>query len=291
MSLTLENVCYTYMKNTPYEREALKDVSLQVNKGEFVALIGHSGSGKSTLVQHMSGLLQPLKGKVLVESTDLAGKSKEDKLARRKIGLVFQYPEHQLFAETVFEDVAFGPHNFDLAEEEVEERVKKALAFVHLPYNEFAHRSPFQLSGGQMRRVAIAGVMAMQPDYLILDEPTAGLDPLMRNLFYQEIKDLYKKSNVSIILVTHSMEEAIELADRLLVMSEGQIILDGKPGDIFRNSKDVLRNAGVDVPAIVSLTDCLKAHGITLHEECLSTERLVEAIMKNIRQGGQANAQ
>lgn len=290
MSLILENVCYTYMKNTPYEREALKDVSLEINKGEFVALIGHSGSGKSTLVQQMSGLLHPLKGKVLVEGVDLASKKENAKLARRKIGLVFQYPEHQLFAETVFEDVAFGPRNFDIDEEIVVERVQKALSFVHLSPEEFSSRSPFQLSGGQMRRVAIAGVMAMQPDYLILDEPTAGLDPLMRNLFYKEIKDLYKKSNVSIILVTHSMEEAIELSDRLLVMSEGRIILDGKPEDIFSGSKATLKEAGVDVPGIVSLTDCLKAHGLNLSNVCMKTEDLVAEILKNIRQGGQADA-
>lgn len=291
MSLNIEKISYTYMKDTPYERQALKDISLTIEKGEFVAIIGHSGSGKSTLVQHMGGLLHPDTGKVFAEGVDLAGKKKQARFAKSRIGLVFQYPEHQLFAETVYEDVAFGPRNFELSEDEVVQRVKEALSFVHLPVAEFGQRSPFQLSGGQMRRVAIAGVMAMKPDYLILDEPTAGLDPLMKNLFYQEIKDLHKNNPIATILVTHSMEEAIELSDRLLVMSDGQIILDGKPEEIFRKGKDILKNAGVDVPAIVSLTDCLRTYGMKIDEDCLSNELLVEQIIQNLHKGGCADVQ
>ena len=286
MSLKIENVSYTYMKDTPYERQALQEVTLEVQKGEFIAIIGHSGSGKSTLVQHMSGLLHPDIGRVLVEEVDLAEKKQEAKLAKRKIGLVFQYPEHQLFAETVYDDVAFGPRNFDLTEEEVAIRVKDALSFVHLSVEEYGARSPFRLSGGQMRRVAIAGVMAIQPDYLILDEPTAGLDPLMKNLFYQEIKELHKNNPIATILVTHSMEEAIELSDRLLVMSAGQIILDGNPREIFLQGKEELKKAGIDVPAIISLVDCLKRHGLKIDENCLSSKALIGQIMQNVGKEG-----
>ena len=291
MSIVMQNISYTYMKGTPYEREALKDLSIQIDAGEFVAIIGHSGSGKSTLVQHMSGLLQPFSGKVQIEGVDISGKAAEVKAAKRKIGLVFQYPEHQLFAESVFEDVAFGPVNMNLPEEEVKERVEKALQFVRLPAKEYAERSPFQLSGGQMRRVAIAGVMAMQPEYLILDEPTAGLDPTARELFYEEIKELRQKSGMSIILVTHSMEEAMELSDRMLVMSGGQIIADGKPENIFNEKKDIIKKAGVDVPDIVALVDCLKKEGLAIKDNCFSKEELVDEIIKNMTQGVKKNAQ
>ena len=291
MSIIMENISYTYMKGTPYERTALKEISVEIHAGEFVAIIGHSGSGKSTLVQHMSGLLQPLSGKVQIEGIDISQKGAEAKAAKRKIGLVFQYPEHQLFAESVFEDVAFGPVNMGLPEEEVKKRVEKALHFVRLPAKEYAERSPFQLSGGQMRRVAIAGVMAMQPEYLILDEPTAGLDPTARDLFYEEIKELRQKSGMSIILVTHNMEEAMELSDRMLVMSGGQIIADGKPEQIFNEKKDIIKKAGVDVPDIVSLVDCLKKEGLTIKDNCFSKDELVDEIIKSMSQGVKKNAQ
>ncbi|MDR2005696.1 MAG: energy-coupling factor transporter ATPase [Acidaminococcales bacterium] len=279
MPLSLENVSYVYMKGTPYERRAVDNVSLEIQKGEFVALIGHSGSGKSTLAQHMAGLLPPLAGQVKIDGTDPCAKGKEALTARRKAGLVFQYPEHQLFAETVFDDVAFGPRNLGLAEEEVRERAATALDFAQMPIEEFGARSPFQLSGGQMRKAAIAGVIAMRPDYLILDEPTAGFDPLARGLFYEELKNLHKKSGMAVIMITHSMEEAIELARRLLVMSGGRIIIDGQPERIFREQRGELLAAGVTAPAIVSLTDRLRAHGFSINADCLDADDLVAELL------------
>lgn len=279
MSIVLQDVSYTYMKDTPYERLALDDVSLNIDKGEFVALIGHSGSGKSTLVQHMKGLINPSMGAVLIEGVSIKDKGKKAKAAKYKVGLVFQYPEHQLFAETVFEDVAFGPRNMDLSEQEVKERVKKALDLVQLPIDTFANRSPFQLSGGQMRRVAIAGVLAMQPEYLILDEPSAGLDPKTKGMLFAEIKALYERTGIAIVLVTHSMEEAIELANRVLVMSNGKIILDGRPQDIFTQSQEVLQSAGVDIPEIVSLVRCLNKHGIDVSNNVLNKDDLVSQLV------------
>ncbi len=286
MSVVLENVCYTYMKGTPYERCALDRVSLSIEKGELGAWSGPAGSGTSTVGQQLSGLLQPSSGRVLVDGVDLSGKGDAAKAARRKVGLVFQYPEHQLFAETVFDDVAFGPRNLGLAEDEVALRVAEALAFVRLPLAEFATRSPFALSGGQMRRVAIAGVVAMRPDYLILDEPSAGLDPLARNILYEEMRLLYEKSAIAIVLVTHSMEEAVEFSKRLLVMSSSKIILDDQPGKIFKASQAVLREAGVDVPDIVRLADCLRHRGFRIDEDCLSVKMLVAELLEGLKQRG-----
>lgn len=211
-----------------------------IEKGEFVAIIGHTGSGKSTLIQHLNGLLHPTKGKALLDGTDLSGKTKEARAARGKVGMVFQYPEHQLFAETVYEDVAFGPRNLGLTEDEVEQRVREALQFVGLDYGSLAQRSPFNLSGGQMRRVAIAGVVSMKPDYLILDEPSAGLDPGARRDVFREILSLYKKQGIGIIMVTHSMEDALQFANRLLVVYDGRIIMDGKPAALFRERRKEL---------------------------------------------------
>ena len=233
MSMKLEHVSYTYMPGTPYEKDALQDVSLEIHKGEFVAVIGHTGSGKSTLVQNLNGLLRPTKGTASLDGTDLSGKTKEAKMARGRIGMVFQYPEHQLFAETVYEDIAFGPQNLGLNQDEVETRVKEAMKFVGLDFETYAYRSPFSLSGGQMRRAAIAGVVAMNPDYLILDEPSAGLDPGSRNAVFAEIMALYKKRGIGVIMVTHSMEDAARFAKRMLVICKGKIILDGKPGELF----------------------------------------------------------
>ena len=262
MPLNLQNVTFTYMKGTPFEKTALSDVSLQIEKGEFVAVIGHTGSGKSTLVQHLSGLLHPDKGSVTVDGVNLNVKNAAAKKARNSVGMVFQYPEHQIFAETVYEDIAFGPRNKGLAPDEVERAVRDAMDFVGLDFDSFAKRSPFRLSGGQMRRVAIAGVIAMEPDYLILDEPSAGLDPRSRDAVFKEVMALYKKRGIAVILVTHNMEEAARYASRLLVISGGQVILDGVPHDIFTNHKDELLAASMDVPPVYKLADCLNAHGL-----------------------------
>ena len=264
MPLNLKNVTFTYMKGTPFEKTALHDVSLQIEKGEFVAVIGHTGSGKSTLVQHLSGLLHPDKGSVTVDGVNLNAKNAAAKKARNSVGMVFQYPEHQIFAETVYEDIAFGPRNKGLGPDEVDRAVRDAMAFVGLDFDSFAKRSPFRLSGGQMRRVAIAGVIAMEPDYLILDEPSAGLDPRSRDAVFKEVMALYKKRGIAVILVTHNMEEAARYASRLLVISGGQIILDGVPHDIFTNHKDELLAASMDVPPVYKLADCLNAHGLAV---------------------------
>lgn len=264
MPLNLQNVTFTYMKGTPFEKTALHDVSLQIEKGEFVAVIGYTGSGKSTLVQHLSGLLHPDKGSVTVDGVNLNAKNAAAKKARNSVGMVFQYPEHQIFAETVYEDIAFGPRNKGLAPDEVDRAVRDSMAFVGLDFDSFAKRSPFRLSGGQMRRVAIAGVIAMEPDYLILDEPSAGLDPRSRDAVFKEVMALYKKRGIAVILVTHNMEEAARYASRLLVISGGQVILDGVPHDIFTNHKDELLAASMDVPPVYKLADCLNAHGLAV---------------------------
>lgn len=264
MPLNLQNVTFTYMKGTPFEKTALHNVSLQIEKGEFVAVIGHTGSGKSTLVQHLSGLLHPDKGSVTVDGVNLNAKNAAAKKARNSVGMVFQYPEHQIFAETVYEDIAFGPRNKGLGPDEVDRAVRDAMAFVGLDFDSFAKRSPFRLSGGQMRRVAIAGVIAMEPDYLILDEPSAGLDPRSRDAVFKEVMALYKKRGIAVILVTHNMEEAARYTSRLLVISGGQVILDGVPHDIFTNHKDELLAASMDVPPVYKLAECLNAHGLAV---------------------------
>ena len=278
MSIKLENVSYTYMKKTPYERTALKEVTLTIAKGEYIAVIGHTGSGKSTMMQHLNGLLSPDQGKVFVDEVDISSKGAEAKKARNKVGMVFQYPEHQIFAETIFEDVAFGPRNKGLSEAEVEQQVKAALSFVGLDYDTFANRSPFQLSGGQMRRVAIAGVVAMDPDYLILDEPSAGLDPQSRDNIFREINSLYQARKMAVILVTHSMEEAAQYAKRLLVMAKGKVVIDGSSAEVFQHHREDLKNLGVDVPQAIKLADVLREHGLQIGNDVLKTEDLIQQI-------------
>lgn len=278
MSIKLSNIYHTYSNGTPFERLALNDVSLEISKGEIVAIIGHTGSGKSTLVQHLNGLLKPDKGSASIDGIDITAKGVEAKTARQQIGMVFQYPEHQLFAETVFEDIAFGPRNKGFAEDEVEKQVREAMAFVGLDYDTYAQRSPFQLSGGQMRRVAIAGVVAMNPDYLVLDEPSAGLDPRSRNAVFKEIMSLHKSRGIAIVLVTHSMEEAVKYADRLLVINAGKVLFDGTPADIFKQHADELVKVGVDVPQVYKLADLLRKNGLAVKENIKDDMSLVKAI-------------
>ncbi len=282
MSIKLTNVFHIYSKGTPFERRALNDVSLEIAKGEFVAIIGHTGSGKSTLVQHLNGLLKPTEGKAAIDDIDLSAKGAEAKAARQQVGMVFQYPEHQIFAETVFEDIAFGPRNKGFNEEEVAKQVREAMAFVGLDYDTYAQRSPFQLSGGQMRRVAIAGVVAMNPDYLVLDEPSAGLDPRSRNAVFKEILALHKSRGIAIVLVTHSMEEAAKYADRMLVINGGRVMFDGKPIEIFRNHSKELVEVGMDVPQGFKLADMLRQRGMQLPEDIKDENALIKAI-KNAR--------
>ena len=280
MSIKLSHIYHTYSKGTPFERLALQDVSLEIKKGEIVAIIGHTGSGKSTLVQHLNGLLQPDKGTATIDEVDISAKGTQAKNARQQVGMVFQYPEHQIFAETVFEDIAFGPRNKGFSEEEVAKQVREAMDFVGLDYDTFAQRSPFQLSGGQMRRVAIAGVVAMNPDYLVLDEPSAGLDPRSRNAVFREIMALHKSRGIAIVLVTHSMEEAVKYANRLLVINGGRVLFDGEPTAIFKEHGAELVQVGVDVPQVYKLADLLRQRGLTLPEGIKDEMALVKAIKK-----------
>lgn len=278
MSIKLSNIYHTYSKGTPFERLALQDVSVAIAKGEIVAIIGHTGSGKSTLVQHLNGLLKPDKGTATIDDIDITAKGQQAKAARQQVGMVFQYPEHQIFAETVFEDIAFGPRNKGFNEEEVAKAVREAMEFVGLDYDTYAERSPFQLSGGQMRRVAIAGVVAMNPDYLVLDEPSAGLDPRSRNAVFREIMALHKSRGIAIVLVTHSMEETVKYANRLLVINGGQVLFDGEPAAIFKEHGAELVQVGVDVPQVYKLADLLRHKGISLPEGIKDEMALVKAI-------------
>ena len=280
MSIKLSNIYHTYSKGTPFERLALQNVSLEIAKGEIVAIIGHTGSGKSTLVQHLNGLLKPDKGTAAIDDIDISSKGVQAKNARQQVGMVFQYPEHQIFAETVFEDIAFGPRNKGFNEEEVAKAVREAMAFVGLDYDTFAQRSPFQMSGGQMRRVAIAGVVAMNPDYLVLDEPSAGLDPRSRNAVFREIMDLHKSRGIAIVLVTHSMEEAVKYANRLLVVNAGKVLFDGEPAAIFKEHGAELVQVGVDVPLVYKLADLLRQKGLAMPEGIKDEMALVKAIKK-----------
>ena len=280
MSIKLSNIYHTYSQGTPFERLALQNVSLEIAKGEIVAIIGHTGSGKSTLVQHLNGLLKPDKGTAAIDDIDISSKGVQAKNARQQVGMVFQYPEHQIFAETVFEDIAFGPRNKGFNEEEVAKAVREAMAFVGLDYDTFAQRSPFQMSGGQMRRVAIAGVVAMNPDYLVLDEPSAGLDPRSRNAVFREIMDLHKSRGIAIVLVTHSMEEAVKYANRLLVVNAGKVLFDGEPAAIFKEHGAELVQVGVDVPQVYKLADLLRQKGLAMPEGIKDEMALVKAIKK-----------
>ena len=280
MSINLTNVFYTYMTGTPFERQALNDVSVSIEKGEILAIIGHTGSGKSTLVQHLNGLLKPSSGKVTIDDIDVSGRGGEAKKARQQVGMVFQYPEHQIFAETVYEDIAFGPRNRGFSAEEVDKQVHEAMAFVGLDFDTFAKRSPFQLSGGQMRRVAIAGVVAMNPDYLVLDEPSAGLDPRSRNAVFKEILALHKERGIAIVLVTHSMEEAAKYANRMLVINKGKILFDGKPAEIFSQHKDELVAVGMDEPQVYKLSALLRSKGLNIAEGITDSAELVKNIKK-----------
>lgn len=280
MSIQVDHISYTYMTHTSLEKKALDDVSFTLEKGEFVALIGHTGSGKSTLAEHLNGLLHPMAGKVLVDGVDLAAKTPEAKTARNRVGMVFQYPEHQLFAETIYEDIAFGPRNQGKSEPEVEGAVRSAMEFVDLDFDTFAQRLPFQLSGGQMRRVAIAGVVAMEPDYLIMDEPSAGLDPISRDSIFGQLRKIFEKRKMGVLLITHSMEEAAQYASRLLVMSDSRLQLDGPARELFTHEREKLESLSVDVPESVKLAEELRNQGLPIEGTPLTKEELIRAIDK-----------
>lgn len=283
MSIVLDRVSFTYMKGTPYQRLALHEVSLEIRPGEFMAVIGHTGSGKSTLVQHLNGLLQPSVGQVTVGGTDINKKGPERQSARRRVGMVFQYPEHQLFEETVEADVAFGPRNLGVDTEKTALRVRRSLEFVGLDFEEVAKRSPFRLSGGQMRRVAIAGVLALEPDFLILDEPTAGLDPQGRDEILSQIKKLHAETGMAVILVSHNMEEVARLASRIVVMNRGEVRYDATAADLFQKHGDDLPQYGVELPGVVRILNQLRARGLDVDTSALTAPDAAQSILKALR--------
>lgn len=284
MSIKIENLTHIYMKGSPFEKKALDNVNIMVNKGEFVALIGHTGSGKSTLIQHINGLLKPDLGKIIIDDVDITEKKVNLSFIRKKVGLVFQYPEYQLFEETIEKDIAFGPKNLGISDDEINKRVKRAMKMVGLDYEQYKDKSPFELSGGQKRRVAIAGVVAMEPKILILDEPTAGLDPKGRDDILGKIKDLHKEYNMTIILVSHSMEDVAKLADRILVMHKGKCISDGTPGVVFKEA-DTLESVGLAVPQVTYLVKSLREKGFNISEDIFTVEQAKKEILKIFNKG------
>ncbi|MGO1369105.1 MAG: energy-coupling factor transporter ATPase [Senegalia sp. (in: firmicutes)] len=282
MKIRIENLNHIYNPGNPFEIKALDDINLEIDKGEFVGLIGHTGSGKSTLIQHLNGLLKATSGKIFIGDTEITKKDTKFKKIRQRVGLVFQYPEHQLFEETVCKDIAFGPKNLGLSEEEIEIRIKESMEVVGLNYEEVKDRSPFELSGGQRRRVAIAGVLAMKPDILILDEPTAGLDPRGRDEILGQIKSLYEKYKITIILVSHSMEDIAKLVNKLIVMHKGRISMVDGPRAIFKRVEE-LENIGLGIPQITYLMRELKKRGKDIKDDVLTVEEAEEELLKYLR--------
>lgn len=282
MPIELKNVSYTYMRGTAFERTALQDVSLTIEEGSLTAIAGHTGSGKSTLVQHLNGLLHPTQGEVLVDGVNLAAKGKEARLARRKVGMVFQYPEQQLFEETVAADIAFGPKNLELSEDEVNRRVRSAMEFVQMDYETYKDVSPFQLSGGQMRRVAIAGVLALEPEYLVLDEPTAGLDPHAREELLRRVTELHRKKKITVIIVSHNMDDIARMAERIVFMHEGRVLLDAPPSEAFF-AEDAMKEAGLRAPSTVALLLRLREAGLEVEANAFTVEEAAKRIAKAVR--------
>ena len=285
MSIKTEHLSFEYSPGTPFAKKALDDINLVIPEGKFVALIGHTGSGKSTLIQHFNGLIKPTSGKIIVDGLDINGPGVYKPEIRKKVGLVFQYPEYQLFEETVEKDVAFGPKNLDLSEDEVNSRVRRAIELVGLDFEEFRSKSPFELSGGQKRRVAIAGVVAMEPKVLILDEPTAGLDPQGREEILSELKELHANYNMTTILVSHSMEDVAELADVVIVMENGRIVLEDTPKAVFSQSA-LLESIGLASPQVTYLMHELKVHGFDVDENIINVADATQEILKSLQRGG-----
>ena len=279
MPIQVEHLTHTYMTDSPFAATALEDVSLTIEDGELIGLLGHTGSGKTTLVQHLNGLLKPTSGKVVVDGLDITEKDVSLLEVRRRVGLVFQYPEYQLFEETVARDVAFGPKNLGLSEQEVDERVRYALQEVGLVYEDIAERSPFELSGGQMRRVAIAGVLAMRPKTLILDEPTAGLDPAGRRSILGMIRELHGAGGLTVVMVSHNMDDISSLATRLVVMSRGKMVLTGTPREVFQH-RELLSSIGLGIPQAAELTQQLIAEGYPLPADLYTPAEVAEALLK-----------
>ena len=282
MSIKLEGLSHTYQGGSPFQSTALHDVNLVIEDRDLLALIGHTGSGKSTLAQHLNGLLQPTSGRVLLDGQDINEKSSDKRALRFAVGLVFQYPEHQLFEETVKKDIGFGPRNMGLGEAEVDARVREAMDKIGLPYDEIAEKSPFELSGGQMRRVALAGVLAMRPRILVLDEPTAGLDPRARDFLLNDVRRLHAEGT-SVVMISHSMDDVARLATRVAVLEKGRLVMEGSPGEIFARV-DRLSSMGLDVPQASRLRYLLAESGIEL-PECYQLEELADSLAAYLKGG------
>ena len=279
MPIEVRHLTHTYSAGSALSTVALNDVSFTVREGEFIGIVGHTGSGKTTLVQHLNGLLKPTSGQVLIDGEDLNGEKVNRRALRQRIGLVFQYPEYQLFEETVAKDIAFGPKNQGLSAEEIDRRVRHAMESVHLDYEKYAEKSPFELSGGQMRRVAIAGVLAMAPKVLILDEPTAGLDPRGRDRILSMLEELREKERTTILMVSHSMEDMARLASRLLVISGGRLVADDTPRAVFAR-RDLLTSIGLDVPEVSKLCAALREKGYPLPPDLYRPEEMRDALLR-----------
>ncbi len=288
MSIILEKVYHTYQPNSPYETHALEDINLEINEGEFIGLIGHTGSGKSTLIQHFNGLLKPSAGRIIVDGMALSDPKTNLREVRRKVGLVFQYPEHQLFEETVYADIAFGPKNLGLSEEEIARRVKRAMKMVELDYETYRDASPFGLSGGEKRRVAIAGVLAMEPKYLVLDEPTAGLDPRGRDEILERVVRLHRENGLTVILVSHSMDDVARFANRLIVMDDARIIYNAEPRKVFSHY-ETLQKVGLDIPTVTKLMISLHEKGWDVRTDIITIEEAKAEILR-VKRGGCGHA-
>ncbi len=287
MSIEVKNLSYVYMKGTPFERKALEDINIKIDKGEFVGIIGHTGSGKSTLVQHFNGLLKPTTGKVIVNGMDTSGKGLKE--LRRQVGIVFQYPEHQLFEETVYKDIVFGLKKLGIEGGTMDERIYRTLEIVGLDRS-ILYKSPFELSGGQKRRVAIAGVLVMEPEIIVLDEPAAGLDPSGRNEIFNFIKKLYMNCKVTVIIVSHNMEEIARLVNRVIVINKGRVEMDGPVKEIFRNTKK-LESIGLSAPQVTYLMKELKKIFPGIDDNIHTVEEAKAEILRLLgRRGGDARA-
>ena len=283
MSVIVKNLTYIYDEGMPFASKAIDDISFEIKDNDFVGLIGHTGSGKSTLIQHLNGLLKPSSGQIIVNGFNITDKDLNLTEIRKRVGIVFQYPEYQLFEETVEKDIAFGPGNLGLDEEEISKRVRKSMEAVGLDYETYKDKSPFDLSGGQKRRVAIAGVLAMNPEVLILDEPTAGLDPGGRDEIFNLIKKLHRDNNITIILSSHSMDDMAKLAQTIIVMNHGKIEFMGTPREVFTSHAARLREIGLDVPQVLELATKLRNKGFDIRPDVLTVEEIKDEILKVMR--------
>lgn len=282
MLIETKDLSYTYMPGTPFQVKALKKVNLRIQHGEFVGIIGETGSGKSTLVQHFNGLLKPTGGQICIEGKNIWAGEINMRALRSRIALLFQFPEHQLFEETVFDDVSFGPRNLGLSGKELEQRVRFGLTSMGLDYDLYKERSPFHLSGGEKRRVAMAGILAMRPDVIVLDEPTAGMDPVGRRRFLDQVSKLQFEEKLTVIIVTHNMEEIARLAERLFVFSGGELVLQGKPAEVF-NAASLIKEIGLEIPPLSEFLQQLRERGKEINTELFTVGEVAEEVLRFTR--------